>query len=176
MTSGGSRNRSGPKPTDTSLNAVKKGLVFDALPSVGFNGEIPSFPLSAFTVRRWEYEDKRRFQVVDAESTEDFRDRELALWEWAWRTPQAHVWSVQPWRLQAIAQWVRTSVVCESSEASAADKGALHRFADQIGLTPAGLKENGWKISDGEQPVAHTSTSGGRSSSRGRLKSVPDAG
>jgi hypothetical protein len=46
--------------------------------------------------------------------------------------------------------WVRTYVLCESSEASAADKGSLHRFADQIGLTPAGLKENGWAIAKDE--------------------------
>jgi hypothetical protein len=46
--------------------------------------------------------------------------------------------------------YVRTMVVCESSEATAADKGAIHRFADQIGLTPAGLKENGWAIARDE--------------------------
>jgi hypothetical protein len=37
-------------------------------------------------------------------------------------------------------------VICESADATAADKNSLHRFADQIGLTPAGLRENGWKI------------------------------
>ena len=47
---------------------------------------------------------------------------------------------------ESIALWVRTFVLCESSHATAADKGSLHRFADQIGMTPAGLAENGWKI------------------------------
>jgi hypothetical protein len=52
--------------------------------------------------------------------------------------------------------WVRTAVVCEGSEATAADKGSIHRFADQIGMTPAGLKENGWKIADAPTPAADT--------------------
>lgn len=76
------------------------------------------------------------------------RDRELDLWAWAWRTPQACAWA-QPsesWRLPTIAMWVRTYVLCESSEATATNKGSLHRFADQIGMTPAGLRENGWAI------------------------------
>ena len=54
-----------------------------------------------------------------------------------------------------VAMWVRTYVLCESSEATAADKGSLHRFADQIGLTPAGLKENGWAIAAADiEPAA----------------------
>ena len=52
--------------------------------------------------------------------------------------------------MHTIAMWVRTYVLCESSEATAADKGSLHRFADQIGLTPAGLRENGWAIAKDE--------------------------
>ena len=46
--------------------------------------------------------------------------------------------------------WVRTAVICEESTATAADKNSLHRFADQIGLTPAGLAENGWAIAADE--------------------------
>jgi hypothetical protein len=42
--------------------------------------------------------------------------------------------------------YVRTFVVCESSAATAADMGSLHRFADQIGMTTAGLAEMGWKV------------------------------
>jgi hypothetical protein len=42
------------------------------------------------------------------------------------------------------------AVICESSEATAADKNSLHRFADQIGLTTAGLAEMGWKVAPDE--------------------------
>ena len=97
---------------------------------------------------RWEYEDKRRFQVIDPEATEAVQARELELWKWAWTTPQACAWSLpgESWRLHTIAMWVRTFVICEGSDATAADKGSLHRFADQIGMTTAGLAEMGWKI------------------------------
>lgn len=117
-----------------------------ALPNEGYRGEVPEFPLSARRVCRWEHEGKRRFQVLDEESTEFVAEREAELWEWAWRTPQAAAWAREPWRWQSVAMWVRTFVICEGDEATAADKGAIHRFADQIGLTPAGLKENGWAI------------------------------
>lgn len=119
-----------------------------ALPSSGYAGKPPAWPLMERVVYRWEYEDKRRYQVRDDDATEAVREREAGLWSWVWRTPQASAWA-QPsesWRLHTIAMWVRTFVVCESDEATAADKGALHRFADQIGMTPAGLKENGWAI------------------------------
>jgi hypothetical protein len=99
-------------------------------------------------VYRWEYEEKRRFQVLDDEATEVVADRESDLWEWAWTTPQACAWSMpsESWRVNTIAMWVRTFVICESDEATAADKNSLHRFADQIGLTTAGLAEMGWKV------------------------------
>lgn len=146
MARGGSRNRSGPQADPKSLRSAERGIVLTALPSEGYHGEVPDFPLMTFTVMRWEYEDKRRFQVIDSEATEAFRKREVELWEQAWTYPQACAWSLEPWRWNTVAMWVRTQVVCESSDATAADKGAIHRFADQIGMTPAGLKENGWAI------------------------------
>jgi hypothetical protein len=96
----------------------------------------------------WEYEDKRRYQVIDQDATERVAEREAELWEWAWRTPQACAWSMpsERWRIHTIAMWVRTFVICEGDEATAADKGSLHRFADQIGMTTAGLAEMGWKV------------------------------
>jgi hypothetical protein len=96
----------------------------------------------------WEYEDKRRYQVIDQDATERVAEREAELWEWAWRTPQACAWSMpsERWRIHTIAMWVRTFVICEGDEATAADKGSLHRFADQIGMTTADLAEMGWKV------------------------------
>lgn len=145
-THGGKRNRSGPAKDPQSARSEREGIVLTALPNEGYTGGIPEFPLSVRRIRRWEMEDKHRFQVVDEEETELVADREQELWEWAWRTPQAAAWSLEPWRWQTVAMWVRTFVICEGDDAKAADKGALHRFADQIGLTPAGLVENGWAI------------------------------
>jgi hypothetical protein len=42
--------------------------------------------------------------------------------------------------------WVRVKVRCEDPECGAALLGQLHRFADQIGMTTAGLAEMGWKV------------------------------
>jgi hypothetical protein len=148
MGHGGARNRSGPPPDPSSGRSDARGITFTALPSGGFRGEAPIFPLPRRVVKRWEYADKSKYEVVDHEATEQAAEREAELWAWAWTTPQACAWA-QPsesWRLHTIAMWVRTFVICESSDATAADKGALHRFADQVGLTPAGLKENGWAV------------------------------
>lgn len=126
MPRGGARNRSGPQPDEASGRSDHRGLKLTALPSEGYDGTPPKFPLGRPKVREQE------------------------LWQWAWSTPQACAWEREPWRWHSVAMWVRTAVVCEGSKATAADKNALHRFADQIGLTPAGLKENGWKIAADE--------------------------
>lgn len=177
MASGGARNRSGPQINPNSLRSASREIRLTALPSEGYDGDVPDFPLMRFAVYRWEFEDKRRFQVLDSEATEAFAEREAELWEMAWSYPQACAWSLEPWRWNTVAMWVRTQVVCESSEATAADKGAIHRFADQIGLTPAGLKENGWAIAVDQlaQQVAKKVAEAGtpkRSSARDRIKVV----
>lgn len=80
------------------------------------------------------------------------------MWEWAWRTPQACAWSLpsEVWRSQMVARWVRQAVLCESHEAKAADHAQLHRYADQIGLTTAGLREMGWKVAVDEVGAARS--------------------
>lgn len=159
MPRGGARNRSGPAPDPTSGRSDRRGFRLDALPAEGYDGEPPAFPLPRTTVF-WEYfEDKQKVREVDEAATKARRDRELELWAWAWRTPQAAAWAREPWRWQTVAMWVRTSALCESSDATAADKNSLHRFADQIGLTPAGLKENGWKIAADEVAAKRAATS-----------------
>jgi hypothetical protein len=122
--SGGARNRSGPQPDPNSGRSDTRGLVFTALPAEGYRGEIPDFPLP------------------------DGTNRETELWTTAWRTPQACAWAAQPWRIYSVAQWVRWSVLSEDHESTAANVTAAIRFADQIGMTPAGLKENGWRIAE----------------------------
>jgi hypothetical protein len=148
MPRGGARNRSGPQPDPGSLKSARRGYVLTALPYAGYDGDVPDFPLPRIVVW-WEYfEDKQKIREVDEAATTARRERELELWRWVWGTPQACAWSMEPWRWHTVAMWVRTSALCESSDATAADKNSLHRFADQIGLTPAGLKENGWRIAE----------------------------
>jgi hypothetical protein len=126
MPRGGARNRSGPSIDPQSGRSDARGVVLTALPNEGFQGSAPEFPLPSAS------------------------DREIELWLAVWRTPQAAAWSIQPWRHYVVGQWVRWSVRAEDSEASAAVVAAVIRFADQIGLTPAGLKENGWAIATDE--------------------------
>lgn len=124
MSRGGARNRSGPKPDEGSERSDRRDYKLTALPAEGYRGEIPNFPLP------------------------EASDRELEVWQDAWRTPQACAWSLpaESWRQRTVALWVRTSVRCEAPDAPAAMLGQLHRFADQIGLTTAGLAEMGWKV------------------------------
>lgn len=150
MSRGGARNRSGPQKDPSSGRSERLGFTLTALPSEGYSGEPPEWPLSVQSAR------------------------EAELWEWAWATPQACAWSMEPWRWHSVAMWVRVAVVCEGPMAQAADKNGLHRFADQIGLTPAGLKENGWAIAPNE--IAAKSSERGPAdrpkSSRDRMKVV----
>lgn len=153
MSRGGARNRSGPPADPNSGRSDRRGVSLTALPASGYAGTVPAFPLP------------------------DESDRELEVWAWAWSTPQASAWALpsESWRLMSVAMWVRTYVICEGTEATAADKGSLHRFADQIGLTPAGLKENGWAIKSDDIATATESKKDkakAPASSRDRMKVV----
>jgi len=105
-------------------------LKFNELPSEGYSGVVPVFPLPENDL-----------------FTGNFHERELAVWEEAWRAPQAAAWARESWRWPVIAEYCRLKMQVElDPKASAALVGQLHRFRDQIGLTPAGLRENGWSI------------------------------
>jgi hypothetical protein len=71
-------------------------------------------------------------------------------------------------------------VKAEAEDASAAVVTAMMRLADQIGLSPAGLKENGWAVAVDE--VAARAAGQGedapetRKSSRDRMKVVGGGG
>jgi len=173
----GTNTNSGPPPDPNSLKSAKRGLVFTALPAEGYAGEIPSYPLPKIPVYDIWFEDKRRVKEFDEEATEARFDRELELWEWAWRTPQAAAWAAEPWRQHPVALWVRTAAICESGDATAADKNSLHRFADQIGLTPAGLAFNGWKISADQlaEKRAEKTETPKAPTARDRMKALRDA-
>lgn len=153
MPRGGARNRSGPQADETSGRSDRRGYSLTALPPAGYDGEAPDFPLPQAS------------------------DRELSLWVWAWTTPQACAWSDESWRWYTVAEWVRWSVKAEAEDASAAVIAAKIRLADQIGMTPAGLKENGWKIAEPESkadsPTADPDDD--EDDPRNRLTVVPDA-
>ncbi len=126
MTKGGARNRSGPQPDPTSGRSEARGLSFSELPREGYRGNVPPCPLP------------------------EVSRRELDVWSLVWSFPQGAAWAAEPWRQLAVSQYVRLAVRAEDPEAPASLVASLHRFADQIGLTPAGLRENGWAIAKDE--------------------------
>lgn len=125
MPKGGSRNRSGPPVDPRSGRSDARGLKFTALPSEGYAGDVPEFDLPEAT------------------------PRELDVWAELWSTPQAAAWAAEPWRIRTVALYCRWSVRSEG-DVPAAFLGQVHRLGDQIGLTPAGLRENGWAIAADE--------------------------
>lgn len=163
MASGGARNRSGPQADPASGRSDRRGYKLTALPSEGYKIPAPKFPLGA--------------TIEDGKST---ADRELAIWAEAWTTPQACAWSMEPWRWPIVAEYCRLKAIVELSPASsAALVGQLHRYRDQIGLTPAGLKDNGWAIAADEvaaKAAAKTTAPRARQSSRSKMKIVNGSG
>jgi hypothetical protein len=126
---GGPRNRSGPPADENSTRSDERGYVLSALPAEGYKGRVPAFPLP---------------RLKDAALAR----RETAVWNRAWKTPQACAWSMpsERWRIPAVAMYVRVTVRCEDPGTPAALFAQMHRLADQIGLTTAGLAEMGWKV------------------------------
>ena len=153
MARGGARNRSGPPADPNSARSDARGYKLTALPAEGYTGPVPDFPLPSPS------------------------ERELEVWASAWRTPQACAWSMpsEAWRQRTVALWVRTTVRCEDPEAPSALLGQLHRFADQVGMTTAGLAEMGWSVAVDQLATrrADEPAAPARQTSRDRLKAVP---
>lgn len=158
-----------------SGRSERRGFKLTALPAEGYSGQVPRFPLPRRIISYATTVDGVKTTVVNDAASDRVALREAELWEWAWRTPQACAWA-QPsesWRLMSIAMWVRTYVICEGSEATAADKQSLHRFGDDIGMTPAGLRANGWAIAADEVAVKRADkTETPRGAPKRRLRSV----
>ncbi|WP_052067986.1 hypothetical protein [Rhodococcoides fascians] len=120
---GGARNRSGPTKDPNSAKSESLGIKFVNLPPAGHKGRAPKWPLDGPT------------------------ERERVVWREVWKTPQAEQWAKEKlWRLRPVALYVRWSVRAEEPECSASILTQVNRLADQLGLTPAGLAFNGWKI------------------------------
>ena len=151
MARGGARNRSGPQPDPMSGRSDARGLKFDQLPAEGYDGEAPEFTLP------------------------NPSDRELRVWANLWRTPQAAAWARESSRHSAVENYTRRAVRSEDPEASAAIMAQVHRLGDQLGLTPAGLRENGWVIARDEVTPKRAERSAPSVPTR-RLRAVGDGG
>lgn len=139
MPKGGARPRSGPDPDPSSARSEKRDINLTALPSEGRRGNAPAFPLPQ--IQRPEFSEKSQSQ------TKSFRAREIAIWRQIWKTPQACAWDTQPWRLDTIAEYCRIKAAVElDPDSNAALLSRLREYRNEIGLSPDGLKMNGWAI------------------------------
>lgn len=130
MARGGARTHSGPPPIEGSRTSDRKGYSLTPLPTAGFDGDAPEFPLPAGL------------------------ERELEVWSHVWTYPQACAWIDQPRLWRHVAMYVRWSVRMEADDASAALGNVVMRYADDAGISEAGLKFHGWKIADAPTPAA----------------------
>ncbi|WLP91332.1 hypothetical protein [Gordonia sp. NB41Y] len=121
---GGARNRSGPTANPASARSDARDVRAKRLQVGGYVGDFPPI----------------------ADLLPDATEREGEVWAGLWRTPQASQWILEEWRWRTVAMYVRWLVKAEAPDAKAVAITAAQRLADQIGMTPAGLKENGWLI------------------------------
>jgi hypothetical protein len=127
MPRGGARNRGPMVRAQNSEAARIRRAGALVLPAEGYRGTAPAFPLPGAS------------------------ERELEVWTQSWRSPQAVAWVDEPWRWRTLGLWVRWSVRMEDPDAPAALGQVVVRLADQCGLTPAGLVENGWRLADSDE-------------------------
>lgn len=153
MPRGGARTRSGPPADPNSARSDRRGFKLTALPSEGYTEPAPEFPLPQPS------------------------RRELAVWESLWRTPQACAWSMQPWRWDSVAELAILRVRSEARNCSVGVYEKIRQWRDDLGLTPAGLKANGWAIAVDEVGAKAAEKAEEqappRRSSRSKLKVVP---
>lgn len=140
MPKGGARINSGPPPDP---NALRRDRAQDRdgwtlLPAAGRAARAPTFPLrsNAAQLRADAADDWR-------EVVEDIDARELQVWADIWSTPQAVAWERLGW-LHDVALYVRFMVVAERGDLKSA--GEVRQWSDRLGLNPAAMLRNRWKI------------------------------
>lgn len=144
MAKGGARVRSGPAQDPKSARTERRGgIKLTALPSEGRSGAAPAFPLPRI--------DRLGADGVSAAATRAFRAREIAIWRQVWKTPQACAWDQQAWRWDTVAEFCRIKAAVElDPDSNAALLSRLREYRNEIGLSPDGLRANGWAIATNE--------------------------
>lgn len=142
---------SGPLPKE---NRVRRNATpgFLQLPSEGYQGKIPVFPLK--------------------DSTTD----ELEIWEDLWRTPQAKMWiKLGRGMVRIIARYVRNLTILEAdrhaSVAVAHLNGECRQIEDRLGLSPKAMATLRWEVPGDELEEARTERV---KSTRVRVEAVDD--
>lgn len=155
MPRGGARVNSGPPPDPNALRRDRKEdkQGWTLLPASGREGDAPAWPLAALS-----YDGASDDAALAATERQE---RELDIWARVWATPQAVVWERLGWMLE-VALYVRLVVSAERS----ADTKALaeaRMWSDRLGLNPAAMLRNRWKVAADELAERRSTPSGTRS-------------
>lgn len=169
MPRGGARVNSGPPPDPKALRrdrpSDKDG--WTTLPAEGYDGPVPEWPLASPA------------DVDDTDVGAVLSMRELQRWELVWRTPQAAAWARLGWA-DDVAVYVRLMSLVELGDVKQA--GEARQWSDRLGLNPAAMLRNRWRVSADQVAVHRESRGvapselGPRRSSRDRLRAVPGGG
>lgn len=121
-----------PNPNARRRN-VRPGGGILRLPASGYRGPVPEFPLGP--------------PPRDADGS--VADRELAMWERTWRTPQAVAWAAagESW-VDTVAIYVRYFVRGEAGSLDASKEARA--LADRLGLSPRAMRGLMWEIAPDE--------------------------
>ncbi|WP_298745272.1 hypothetical protein [uncultured Microbacterium sp.] len=170
MPSGGARARSGPAPDPNSFRSMDREWV--ELPAGGFAGEVPEFPLPRAIQFSTFFEDGKKVTEKDDDETASVWDAELELWAELWSKPQAAAWSSLGLKFQ-VAAYVRAFLESVKADAVSGMKTAVLRMETELGLSIAGMRSNGWRISDGTAAAPASASPAARKTSSGDwLKAV----
>lgn len=135
----------GPAKTAATKTAASKPpttVEVSSLPMGGYTGRAPAFPLPKIS-RGVDSEGRPNRAAADS-----FRKREMEIWREVWKTPQAAAWSIDPWRWPTVAEFCRIKAAVElDPDSNAALLSRLREYRNEIGLSPDGMKANGWAIS-----------------------------
>lgn len=127
----GGHAHSGPPPVEGSRTSERKGYSLSALPFDGYDGAVPEL----------------------ANYMPDATPRHEAIWAELWATPQACAWSEERYRWPAVADLVKWMVRSDADRAPASIATSVRQLRDDLGLSSAGLRANGWKIADAPKPT-----------------------
>lgn len=118
----------GSRGPESNPNARRRNLPRVAkvqLPAEGYQGEIPPWPMTEFTMP------------------------EIGRWEQLWRTAQAAQWARMHIEL-TVALYVRVSLAVENEAknnvATAQTLNSMTAMQDRLGLNPQSLKRLEWEI------------------------------
>lgn len=168
MPKGGARINSGPPPDP---NALRRDRASDKdgwtlLPAGGRSAAAPDWPLRTHAAQAVDVDRHLNAELDDA--------RESLVWRQVWATPQAVAWERLGWSFD-VAIYVRFMVAAEAGDMKAA--GEVRQWSDRLGLNPAAMLRNRWKIAPDELGARRGSAPAGprRSSARDRLAKAGSA-